>query len=454
MANYSLMGGSNEHPNASVDAAPMPVTPKVFARLSALNVLSTITVPLAGLVDTAMLGHLPTEVSLAGVALGAIFFDYVFWSFGFLRMATTGLAAGAVGREEHDQLRALLWRGTSIGFLIGVALLCFVPIIGLLAPLLFEGMPEVRAEAAGYVQARLVGAPASLANFALAGWLIGTGRSGRALVLALLQNLGNIAFNIVFIVVLNYGATGAGLGTACAQWLSVLLVGGSLIPAATPRPMVGQIFERTATRALFQIGGDLTIRTICLVTAFSAFTAAGSLFGATMLAAQAVLLRILGLFSYAVDGLAYAVETLAGQAVARGETDDARRVVRWGILSAVLISTLLGGAALGWSGPLLSLLTDIEPVVALATRWIPACVACAMVGSIAYILDGLFIGTSASAELRAAMLWSISLGFLPCFSLGVVISSMGLLWCSLLIFMVARVITLLQRRSAAIPTGG
>jgi MATE family multidrug resistance protein len=445
------MKESNEHQNASIDAAPMPVTPKVFARLSALNVLSTITVPLAGLVDTAMLGHLPSEVSLAGVALGAIFFDYVFWSFGFLRMATTGLAAGAIGREQHDQLRALLWRATSLGFLIGAGLLSLIPLIGLLAPLLFEQMPEVRAEAVGYVQARLIGAPASLANFALAGWLIGTGRSGRALILALLQNLGNIAFNFVFIVVLKYGATGAGLGTACAQWLSVLLIGSSLIPAALPRPVLTQIFDRSETRSLFQIGGDLTIRTICLVTAFSAFTAAGALFGATMLAAQAVLLRILGLFSYVVDGLAYAVETLAGQSVARRRTNDARRVVRWGMISAVLMSTLLGGAALGWSGPLLSLLTDIAPVIALATRWIPACVACAMVGSIAYILDGLFIGTSASAELRAAMLWSLCLGFLPCFGLGLALSSMGLLWGSLLTFMIARVLTLLHRRSAALP---
>lgn len=451
VANFGLMGGSNEHQNASTDAAPMPVTPKVFARLSALNILSTITVPLAGLVDTAMLGHLPSEVSLAGVALGAIFFDYVFWSFGFLRMATTGLAAGAIGREENDKLRALLWRATSLGFLIGAGLLCLIPLIGLLAPLLFDGMPEVRGEAIGYVQARLIGAPASLANFALAGWLIGTGRSGRALFLALLQNLGNIAFNFLFIVVLNYGATGAGLGTACAQWLSVLLMSASLLPVATPRPALSLIFERSATRSLFQIGGDLTIRTVCLVTAFSAFTAAGALFGATMLAAQAVLLRILGLFSYVVDGLAYAVETLAGQSVARGMTDDARRVVRWGILSAVLISTLIGGVALGWSGSLLSLLTDIKPVIALATQWLPACVACAMVGSIAYILDGLFIGTSASAELRAAMLWSLCIGFLPCFGLGLALSSMALLWGSLLAFMLARVLTLLHRRSVALP---
>ena len=450
VANSSLMQASSDPRDAETAPQSMPVTPVVFARLGALNILSTITVPLAGLVDTAMLGHLPSEVSLAGVALGAIFFDYVFWSFGFLRMATTGLAAGAVGRDLPDQLRELLWRATAIGFVIGAALLCIIPIIGLLAPLVSDGMPLVRAEATGYVQARLVGAPASLANFALAGWLIGTGRSARALALALVQNLGNIAFNVLFIMVLNLGATGAGLGTACAQWLGFLAIAGSLIPLARPRPAIHRIFERSPTRALFQIGGDLTVRTICLVTAFSAFTAAGALFGVAILAAQAVLMRILGLFSYVVDGLAYAVETLAGQSVARGRTHDARRAVRWGILSALALSALMGGAALLWSRPLLSLLTNLESVLVVAEAWIPACIACAMLGSVAYILDGLFIGTSASAELRVAMLWSIAIGFLPLFVLGIALMSMGLLWCSLLGFMLARVITLTRRRSAAL----
>ncbi|MGB1700453.1 MAG: MATE family efflux transporter, partial [Nannocystaceae bacterium] len=361
-------------------------------------------------------------------------------------------AANAMGRGEHDGLRALLWRGTSLGFLIGVGLVCMIPAIVWIAPLLSTELPGVRDEAAGYVRARLVGAPASLANFAIAGWLIGTGRSARALVLALLQNLSNIAFNALFILVLGLGAAGAGLGTACAQWLSFLLIAGSLVPVARPRPSLDRIFERAATRALFKIGGDLTIRTICLVTAFSAFTAAGALFGAAVLAGQAVLLRILGLFSYLIDGLAYAVETLAGQSVAAGRIGDARRTVHWGLVSAVLLSLLLGAAALAWTNPVLALLTDLPAVLAHARTWMPACIGCAVIGSAAYILDGLFIGTSKSSELRAASLWSFSLGFLPLFVAAVLRTSMELLWFSLMIFMVARIVTLARRRSAALPS--
>jgi len=414
----------------------------VFARLTALNVLATLTVPLASLVDTAMLGHLPVATALAGAALGGLVFDYIFWGLGFLRMATTGLAAGATGRDDAVEVAALLRRAATIGLLLGVALLILRPGVVWLTVTALPGEPRVVQAASAYVGARLWGAPATLTNFALTGWLLGTGRSGRALLLASVANLGNAALNVVFIWMLGMGAAGAGYATACGQWLALLVVVPTLVGVAGARPPRERVWDRAGVGELFSLGSDITVRTICLVTAMALFTGAGAHWGATVLAAQAVLMRVLGLFSYVIDGAAQAVETMAGHAFAAGRRDHASKVVAWGHMTSVGVTALLGAGL--WLAPeqTIGLLTDIAPVREHAISWRAWTLAVAAIGGFAYIYDGLFVGIAGGRTLRNAMLLSFGLGFLPMFVAALRLGELWLLWLALLTFMATRALTL------------
>ena len=256
---------------------------RMFWTLAALNVASTLTVPLAGLIDTALLGHLPSEVSLAGVALGSIVFDYLFWTFGFLKIATTGLAAGSVGRGDREESHALLWRASVVGGLVGVCLWLALPWVHEACAAWVPGTDGVRLEAADYISTRLLGAPPA--------WQTLPSRDGCwvldaavALLLASVQNVGNACLSAWLILGMDMSAAGAGLGTAMSQWLAWIVVIVTLPGSSRRRPPWSLIRDRRRLRELFGLGGDITIRTICLVTAMSAFTAAGSLFGPAVLA--------------------------------------------------------------------------------------------------------------------------------------------------------------------------
>ena len=413
----------------------------MFWTLAALNVASTLTVPLAGLIDTALLGHLPSEVSLAGVALGSIVFDYLFWTFGFLKMATTGLAAGSVGRGDREESHALLWRASLMGGLVGGCLWFALPWVHAACDAWIPGADGVRIEAADYIFTRLLGAPASLANFALAGWLLGTGRSGRALLLASIQNVGNACLSAWLILGMDMSAAGAGLGTAMSQWLAWVVVVVTLPGSSRRRPPWSLIRDRRRLRELFGLGGDITVRTICLVTAMSAFTAAGSLFGPAVLAGQAVLMRVLSLFSYVVDGFAHAVETVAGQRDAAGDAPGVRRALRRGLWAGGLLTAALAGTMMIAPEAVLGLLTDIPEVRDHAVVWLPATLACAMAGSFAYIFDGLFVGTARGRDLRNTMLVSFGLVFAPLFAWALYQRSLPWLWAALGGFLAARALT-------------
>lgn len=439
---------SSAHAEPSAVRATPP-SKREFARLTVLNVLATLTVPLAGLVDTAMLGHLRVGTALAGAAVGALVFDYLFWGFGFLRMATTGLAAGAMGRADVSEVHALLWRAAGMGFAIGSGWALLAPAVVALAGFL-PGDAAVVEQAQAYVGARLWGAPATMANFAWVGWLLGTGRSARALLLASVANLSNAGFNAWFIWGLGWEAAGAGYATACGQWLALVVIVLATPRFSFERPSRAAVLERPKLRQLFALGGDITIRTVCLVTAMSLFTGAAARWGAAVLAGQAVLIRLLGVFSYVIDGAAQAVEALAGRVHAAGRPEEVLRVVRWGYMVSVGVVLLLGTVLLGHPRAALLLLTDIEDVLKHAVRWLPWTLTVAFFGGFAYILDGLFIGTARGRDLRNAMLWSFFGVFVPGFGLALWIDSLRVLWGAMAMFMVARAVSLaiVWRRSA------
>ena len=410
-----------------------------FWRLTGINILANLTVPLAGLVDTALLGHLDDIRFLAGVALASVVFDYVYWSFGFLRMGTTGITAQAVGRGDDAEVARVLIRGFLLAGVIAVGLLALRVPIRELGFGLLGGEPAVEAAGARYFDARILGAPAALANFVLIGWFLGREESRRALWMTVVGNGANVVLDYAFIVRFGLAARGAGLATMLAQYL-MLAAGLALCRGVSWQGALdrGGLVRRDRLWELFRLNRDILFRTLCLVSTFAIFTNLSALLGTVLLAVNAILLRLLAVASYLIDGAAFATESLAGILHGGGDPGRLRRLLGMalasGLLFAVAFLAVLGVGA----GPFIGLLTSHEAVAAGARLYGGWLVPVLLFGSAAYILDGLFLGLTAGTALRNSMLLSTVAVFLPLAAAAVRLESNHLLWAAMLAFMVAR----------------
>ena len=308
--------------------ADSPSIRQRFFRLTILNVLSNVTVPLAGLVDTAMLGHLPDIRFLAGVALAGVIFDFVYWGFGFLRMGTTGTTAQAVGRGDLAGMHRVFQRSMVLALAGAALLVIFRDALGDLSFYLLAGEPGVEAAGRDYYDARIWGAPAVLANFVLLGWFLGREESSFALAMTAVANLSNIVLNYVFIMRLGLAAQGAGLATMLSQYLSL-----AVALAFYLRRRHGadwrwrQIFDRRQLAGLLRLHADILIRSLCIVTAFSLFINFSALLGTAVLIANTLLLRIFMVVTHAVDGIAFSTESLAGILYGERRRHELRRLL-------------------------------------------------------------------------------------------------------------------------------
>jgi len=427
--------------------AAAPSLARRFTRLTVLNVLANLSVPLAGLVDTAMLGHLEDLRFLGGVALGTVVFDFIYWSFGFLRMATTGLTAQAVGGGDRDRLYGVLYRSLALAALLAAVLLLGQVLLREAAFALLQGTGPVEAAGRAYFDARIWAAPATLANFALLGWFLGREESGRALALTVTANGVNIVLDYLFILRFGWGATGAGVATALSQ-AAMLGVGATLFLRASRdggRAVPWrwrEVFERSELGSLLRLNRDILIRTACLVSAFAAFTSLSAALGTAVLAANTILIHLFYLVSYGVDGAAFATESLAGILRGAGDREGLRRLVRMAMATGLLLPLPCLAAVLLTPGAIFRLLTDHGDVVALAARYGPWLVPVLLLGAVAFIDDGLFLGLTAGAALRNAMLVSVTVGFLPLAALAHHTGSNHLLWAAMALFMGTRAGTL------------
>lgn len=417
--------------------------PQSFARLTALNILANITVPLASLADTAMLGRLTDIRFLAGVALASVLFDYVYWTFGFLRMGTTGLTAVASGRGDEQEVGAVLYRALATALSIGLAILLLQGPIGLLGFRLLSGDAGVESAGLEYFSIRIWAAPATLANFAVTGWLLGRGRSGLVLAVTTLGTVSNVAFNYWFIVLLGWNAFGAGLGTLLAQ---CLMLGANLL-LVLPRSTIqsidwAQAFAPRRLRDLWTLNFDLVIRTFCLLTVFALFTNVSAIMGTDLLAANTLLLRLLTFAAFWIDGAAFATETWAGYLVGSGDRRGLGRLLRGSLVTGIAFAMFFLLALALVPGRILGLLTSHLNVVAGAIQYAFWLAPALLVGSVAYILDGYFLGLTDARALRNSMLLSFAVGFAPLAFWAHSISNNHLLWAALSAFMAARVVAL------------
>lgn len=372
--------------------------------------LGQTTVPLVGLVDTAVIGRTGDAAALAGVALGTVVINMIFWTFGFLRMGMTGMTAQAEGAGDAQEVAAMLLRGVIAGVVLGAILFALQIMLVPLAFGVLSGGGALDAAARGYVGARFLGAPASLAVFAINGWLLGLGRTRAALALQIAMNLVNIGLDLLFVRHFGLGARGVGLGTACAEWTSLAL---GLVIAGRGldwrRQLSPALFGGGALRRLFAVNADIMLRTMALLLLFVWFTNAGARLGATALAANHVLMQFVSVSAFVLDGFAFTAEARVGQAIgARSRAAVARAIRLTGEFSlAAGIGFALLFLALG--GPLIAFFASDAGVRAQAMAMLPYAAIIPAIGVPAWLLDGIFIGATRGRALRNAAIVATAL---------------------------------------------
>ena len=413
--------------------------------LSWPTILSNLTVPMLGAVDTAVMGHLPDPAYVGGVAVGSMIFSFLYWGFGFLRMGTTGFVAQARGREDGDEIRAILARALLVGLMAAIVLMVAQLPLRLGATGILEAAPDVEALAGTYFDTRIWGAPATLANYAVLGWLLGMQYARAALAIQVVINGLNAALDICFVVELGWGVEGVALATVIAQYTGAVL-GLALItlrlkgiPGVWSRDRIMNLAE---LGALFRVSRDIFLRTLAMIFAWSLLTWMGARLGTTVLAANALLMIFQSFLAHGLDGFAHATSALVGEAVGAKNHKALRATVIAATLMAACVATayaLLYGL---FGTYLLALLTDIPELRAFAGDYLIWMVISPILSVWAYQLDGIFIGATRAREMRNAMLASVAVYTAALFTLPGLLGNHGL-WASVMIFMVVRALTLL-----------
>jgi len=429
-------------------AAPPTITRRRIVELAWPIVLANSAVPLLGLVDTAVIGNAGNVAELGAVALGALIFSFVFWGFGFLRMGTTGFTAQAAGRGDSAEVRATFARALLLALGLGTLLLTLQVPIRWAALELLGATLEVEGFTRAYFDIRIWAAPASLGVFVVLGVLVGLGRTRTVLVTQLWMNGLNIVLDILFAGVLGWGVEGIALGTAMAEW-STLLLGVWLLvrvlreeraddEAWWPRD---RILDPAAARATLGANADIMIRTLFLLLGFGWFANQGAIFGDRILAANHVLLQLVNLSAYLLDGYAHATEILVGRAFGARTREAFDRAVR---LSTELAAVSALGLALlaVLAGPwAITMLTDLEPVRETARAFLPWTAIYISLSFAAFQLDGIFIGATGTAAMRNASVVSCLLFVTTSLSLIPGLANQGL-WLAFVLFVVYRAIAL------------
>lgn len=422
---------------------PNQVTHRSVLKLAVPMIISNITTPILGLVDTAVVGHLGDASYIGAVATGGLLFGFLYWGFGFLRMSTTGIAAQAVGRQNGEELRAILMRSMVIALLIAAILLVVKQHLAQFGFELLSASPAVENKASSYYFIRIWSAPFTLINYTLIGWYLGAQTAKAPLLITLAINLTNIVLDLVFVLHWNMGVEGVALASVIAEIIGVA-VGLMLLPGVmrrySGRLQWKTVFNAQKFKALIWLNIDVFIRTMCLIFAFAWFTNESAKQGDVILAANTVLLNFQTLMAYALDGIANAAEVLVGRAV--GQVHRGlfwRSVYLCGLWSALvaLIFTLLFAI---FGSVLIASLTDLSSVQNTANQYLFWPVILPLISFWSFLFDGIFIGATWSASMRNCMLVATLLVFMPAWYWLQAYGNQGL-WLAFTLFMVARAVT-------------
>ncbi len=403
-------------------------------------ILSNVSVPLLGMVDTGVVGHLESSTYLGAVAIGGMIFSFIYLGMNFLRMGTTGIAAQSYGADDNDGLRVALGQALIVSLAIALTLIILqVPISGISLALL-GGDPETQQHAATYFFIRIWSAPGTLANYVLIGWFLGLQNARVPLLMFLTINITNIVLDLLFVLVLGMKVDGVALASVIAEYTG-LAVGASFAVSALRRRAghwpVEQFRKLAAYKAFFSVNANLFVRTMALMFALAFVTAQGARLGPAILAANAVLMNFQNLTALGLDGIAHAAEAMVGKAVGQKDDNALRHTVsltlRWSVIFAA-------GFTLAYvvTGPLIiRTLTDLPDIRATAMTYLPWLIASPLISVWSFLYDGVYVGMTRAREMRNVMLVSTFLVFVPLWYVTQPFGNHGL-WFAFMMFLAAR----------------
>ena len=418
----------------------MTRTDRQILHIALPSIVSNITVPLLGLIDVSIVGQLGAASYIGAIAVGGMLFNMIYWLFGFLRMGTGGLTAQAYGRHDLQEVTRILLRSLSISLLLALVLLLLQYPIRNIAFMCMDTSEEVRQLATLYFHICIWGAPATLGLYGFTGWYIGMQNSRFPMFIAITQNIVNIAASLFFVFVLKMKVEGVALGTLVAQYAGLGMA--CLLWLAYYRPLrkylrQKALFDRTEMKRFFQVNRDIFFRTLCLIAVTVFFTSTGAAYGDVVLAVNALLMQLFTLFSYFMDGFAYAGEALSGKYIGAKDNQSLRLTIRhlfkWGIALSLLFTLLYGAGGKSFLG----LLTNDTSVISASEEYIYWVLAIPLAGFSAFLLDGICIGATATHLMLRSMLVASASFFLLYYGLHDTLGNHAL-WMAFIVYLALR----------------
>lgn len=424
----------------------LDITNKRVLTIAIPIVLSNITVPILGAVDTAVVGQLGKAAPVAAVGVGAIIITSFYWLFGFLRMGTTGLVAQAVGSKDESEVRAYLLRALILGLLAGFFIFLLRTPLMELGLWISPASSDVEELAQKYISIRVWSAPAAIGLYGIVGWLIALERTKSVLFLQFFMNGVNVLLDIWFVLVLNWGVQGVAIATVIAEVSALIL--GLLICYDRFKdkswPTLRIVFSIARLKNMLSINLDILLRSIILEVIFVSFLLYGGKFGDVKLAANQVLLQFLHIAAHGLDGFALAAETLVGQAFGKKDRSILRKSIIVSSKLAFLLSCIMAISFLLFGSSLIDLMTTAENVRLEAKSYIIFITLVPILGVSAYMLDGIFIGATKTKDMRNMMFITLIFYVIALLLLVPYFQNTGL-WSALLISFIVRGVTLAFR---------
>ena len=410
-------------------------------KLAIPNIISNITIPLLGLVDLALMGHLGSEVYIGAIALGGVIFNFIYWGFSFLRMSTSGFTAQAFGEENHSESITILIRALLVSLLISTLILLLQAPIAWASFQVIGGSSEVEILANEYFRIRVWAAPAALSLFVFSGWFLGMQNARYPMIIAIAVNVANVLLSLFFVFILKMKSDGVALGTVISQYVGLII---ALVLFSFKYKKLLFLISRKGILNFkilvdfFRVNSDIFIRTFCIIAVFTFFTSKSASINNTILAVNSLLIQLLLFFSFFIDGFAFAGEALVGKFVGAKEIANLKKAVKllfyWGAgLAVVFTIVYLFGATL-----ILRFLTSQQEIIQGAQPFLIWVILVPLASFASFVWDGIFIGATASKAMRNTLLASTFFVFVPVYYFLNPIFNNHSLWIGMLLFMFSR----------------
>lgn len=410
-------------------------------KLAVPSILANITVPVVGMVDIAVAGHLDAEAAtmIGGIAIGTMLFDLLYWNFGFLRVGTGGMAAQAFGRGDRKECARILTRAAGISLACAVLLIAVQWLFVKMAFLVVDCTPQVRELASQYFFIRIWAAPATLGLMAFKGWFIGMQDSVSPMATDLIVNGMNVLMSIVLALGFNIGNwhfdgmgfKGIATGTVIAQYsglIAALLIlffrYGRSTMSCLPFRELTDVFKGSETRRFFVMNTDLFVRSLCFIAIYIGFTVISARYGDLLLAVSSIMMKLLMIFSYFTDGFAYAGEAMTGRYIGAKDRQMMMKTVKWTFVWSMGIAVVFMGIYQFAGLQMLNVMTSDPAVVSASQEFLPWLLLMPPIGCAAFTWDGIYIGATASKAIRNSMLWAV-LAFVLTWIVGISVLGLG-----------------------------